>query len=67
MLFNDNVDFLSHVSSVTELMSMEHWCADELTREKIALKSVPVLLDVHVGKLHVGCMHTCTTAVDASY
>ena len=47
-------------------MRMELWGADELTREKIALKSVPVLIDVHVGKLQVGCIHMCTTAVDAS-
>jgi hypothetical protein len=48
-------------------MSVEHWGAVELTREKIALKSVPVLIVMHVGKLHVGCIHMCTTAVDASY
>jgi hypothetical protein len=45
---------------------MEHWGALELT-EKIDLKSLPVLIDVHVGKLHVGRIHMCTTAVDASY
>ena len=38
-----------------------------MTREQIALKCVPVLLDVYVGKLHVGCIYMCTTAVDVSY
>ena len=51
------------MSSVIEGMSMELWCADGVMREQIARKCVPV----HVGKLQVGCICMCTTAVDVSY